>query len=30
MLTDYLKKIPLFSHVKDAQLKEIASRCRKV
>jgi len=30
MLTDYLKKIPLFSHIKDSQLKEIAARCRKV
>lgn len=28
MLTQYLKKIPLFNHMKDAQLKEIASRCK--
>jgi CRP/FNR family cyclic AMP-dependent transcriptional regulator len=27
MLIQYLKKIPLFSHLKDSQLKEIASRC---
>jgi CRP-like cAMP-binding protein len=27
MLIPYLKQIPLFSHLKDAQLKEIASRC---
>jgi CRP-like cAMP-binding protein len=30
MLIKYLKEIPLFSHLKDAQLREIASRCRKV
>jgi CRP/FNR family transcriptional regulator, cyclic AMP receptor protein len=30
MLIKYLKEIPLFTHLKDAQLKEIASRCRKV
>jgi CRP/FNR family transcriptional regulator, cyclic AMP receptor protein len=30
MLIKYLKEIPLFAHLKDAQLKEIASRCRKV
>ena len=30
MLTKYLKEIPLFSHLKDAQLKEMASRCTKV
>jgi len=28
MLVEYLKKIPLFSHLKDSQLKEIAARCR--
>lgn len=28
MLIDYLKNIPLFKHLKDAQLKEIASRCK--
>lgn len=28
MLVEYLKKIPLFSHLKDSQLKEIATRCR--
>ena len=28
MLTEYLKKIPLFSHLKDSQLKEIAARCK--
>lgn len=28
MLVDYIKNIPLFRHLKDAQLKEIASRCR--
>lgn len=27
MLIQYLKQIPLFSHLKDAQLKEIAARC---
>jgi len=30
MLIKYLKEIPLFTHLKDAQLKEIASRCKKV
>ena len=30
MLINYLKEIPLFNHLKDAQLKEIASRCKKV
>ncbi|MDH4164391.1 MAG: Crp/Fnr family transcriptional regulator [Nitrospirota bacterium] len=30
MLIQYLKHIPLFSHLKDAQLKEIASRCKNV
>ncbi len=30
MLVHYLKQIPLFSHLKDLQLKEIASRCKKV
>lgn len=28
MLVEYLKKIPLFNHLKDSQLKEIASRCK--
>ena len=28
MLVDYLKNIPLFKHLKDAQLKEIAARCK--
>ena len=28
MLVEYLKKIPLFSHLKTGQLKEIAARCR--
>lgn len=28
MLVDYIKNIPLFNHLKDAQLKEIASRCK--
>ncbi len=28
MLTDYLKNIPLFKHLKDAQLKEVAARCK--
>ena len=28
MLTDYIKNIPLFKHLKDAQLKELASRCK--
>lgn len=28
MLIDYIKNIPLFNHLKDAQLKEIASRCK--
>lgn len=27
MLVDYIRKIPLFNHLKDAQLKDIASRC---
>jgi CRP-like cAMP-binding protein len=27
LLIQYLKQIPLFSHLKDAQLREIASRC---
>jgi len=30
MLVEYLKKIPLFSHLHDGQLKEIAARCRNV
>ena len=30
MLINYLKQIPLFAHLKDAQLKAIASRCKKV
>jgi CRP/FNR family transcriptional regulator, cyclic AMP receptor protein len=30
MLVEYLKKIPLFNHLKANQLKEIASRCRNV
>jgi len=30
MLIKYLKEIPLFSHLKDAQLKEMASQCTKV
>lgn len=30
MLVNYLKEIPLFSHLKEAQLKEIAARCRMV
>lgn len=30
MLIQYLKHIPLFAHLKDAQLKEIASRCKNV
>lgn len=30
MLVQYLKQIPLFAHLKDAQLKEVASRCTKV
>jgi len=30
MLVPYLKKIPLFKHLKDAQLREIASRCKTV
>jgi CRP-like cAMP-binding protein len=30
MLIKYLKEIPLFAHLKDVQLKEIASCCRKV
>jgi CRP-like cAMP-binding protein len=28
MLIEYIKNIPLFKHLKDAQLKEIASRCK--
>ncbi len=28
MLVDYLRNIPLFKHLKDAQLKEIAARCK--
>jgi CRP/FNR family cyclic AMP-dependent transcriptional regulator len=28
MLVEYLKNIPLFSHLKSAQLKEIAARCK--
>ena len=28
MLVNYLKNIPIFSHLKDPQLKEIAARCR--
>jgi CRP/FNR family transcriptional regulator, cyclic AMP receptor protein len=28
MLIDYIKNIPLFNHLKDAQLKEIAARCK--
>jgi CRP/FNR family cyclic AMP-dependent transcriptional regulator len=28
MLIDYLKNIPLFKHLKDGQLKEIAARCK--
>jgi len=30
MLIEYLKNIPLFKHLKDAQLLEIAARCRNV
>ena len=30
MLVEYLKKIPLFNHLKTNQLKEIASRCKNV
>ena len=30
MLINYLKEIPLFTHLKDAQLREIAARCKKV
>jgi CRP/FNR family transcriptional regulator, cyclic AMP receptor protein len=30
MLIEYLKNIPLFKHLKDSQLKEIAARCRSV
>ena len=30
MLIDYLKRIPLFAHLKDAQLRELASRCRTI
>lgn len=29
MLVQYLKQIPLFAHLKDAQLREIAARCTK-
>ena len=29
MLVEYLRNIPLFKHLKDAQLKEIASRCNR-
>lgn len=28
MLVEYLKNIPLFNHLKDSQLKEIAARCK--
>lgn len=28
MLIDYIKNIPLFKHLKDAQLREIAARCK--
>ncbi len=30
MLVDYLRKIPLFKHLKGAQLKEMAKRCKGV
>ncbi len=30
MLLDYLKNIPLFKHLKDPQLKELAARCKSV
>jgi CRP/FNR family cyclic AMP-dependent transcriptional regulator len=30
MLIDYLKNIPLFKHLKDSQLKELAARCKSV
>jgi CRP-like cAMP-binding protein len=30
MLIEYLKNIPLFKHLKDTQLKEIAARCKSV
>jgi CRP-like cAMP-binding protein len=30
MLINYLKNIPLFAHLKDAQLKAIAAQCKKV
>jgi CRP/FNR family transcriptional regulator/CRP/FNR family cyclic AMP-dependent transcriptional regulator len=30
VLIEYLRSIPLFKHLKDAQLKEIASRCKRV
>jgi len=30
MLVEYLKNIPLFKHLKDTQLKEIAERCKSV
>lgn len=30
MLINYLKQIPLFAHLKDAQLKAVASQCKKV
>ncbi|MEW6118062.1 MAG: Crp/Fnr family transcriptional regulator [Nitrospirota bacterium] len=29
MLVEYLKNIPMFKHLKDAQLEKVASRCRK-
>ncbi len=29
MLVNYLKHIPLFAHLKDSQLKEVAARCKK-
>lgn len=30
MLIEYLKNIPLFKHLKDTQLKEMAERCKSV
>lgn len=30
MLVEYLKNIPIFNHLKESQLKEIASRCKNV
>lgn len=30
MLVEYLKNIPIFKHLKEAQLKEVASRCKSV